>query len=564
MATWVWPAPGNNTITSGVGPRWGKTHKGIDISGASASGKPVVASRAGVVKFAGYGVSGSGYGGYGNVVDIDHQDGYVTRYGHMLDNSLTVKTGDRVVQGQQIGKVGSTGKSTGPHLHFEVRYNGSTKDPEEYVSPDNTIVVADTPESTYESAQYYSAGTIPYSPEAIVGTRTSEFSTQPMMPFVNIYIGDDKLLTTDPPKPNVIQSFEINRLESAGSTASFTIYDDNWDEIEKILSDNFDRIVVEYGYVDGVRSNAFPLMLQNYSISFTTSGTIMSFSAMTQGQYSNLNQVFIKTDTYNPTVAVKSICKQAGFIVRDENFDATMDVEMDNPFNSVQEFPIAYILQVIVPLAQTENGEILTFYLDENNVAYFKKKSFATNANKEIKTYVYQSGYDSVVKDINFDIKGVFGGTDNFSTATGLTSNVFGPIDKSQSIYKSTTVSTITESTGEYQHTKESQSISLVDAAGNTANQMKNKLYYYMKNQTSGMYEATMTIIGDPTISLLDNVRIINITESGFLHHTSGIYMVSAISDSISDGDFYTTLKLIRNGDINDGVELLNPKTLLK
>lgn len=75
--------------------------------------------------------------GYGNYVMIEHNDGKVTLYGHMYENSITVKAGDTVVQGQVIGKVGSSGRSTGNHLHFEVRVNGTPVEPLNYVSMEN-------------------------------------------------------------------------------------------------------------------------------------------------------------------------------------------------------------------------------------------------------------------------------------------------------------------------------------------------------------------------------------------------------------------------------------------
>lgn len=126
----VWPAPGTTMITSGVGPRWGTTHNGIDISSGDAQGKPVVASAAGTVAVA----NKSGWGGgYGLHVMIDHKDGYRTIYGH--GSAVHVNVGDVVKKGQHIMDIGSTGDSTGPHLHFEIRKNGQILDPEKYVSP---------------------------------------------------------------------------------------------------------------------------------------------------------------------------------------------------------------------------------------------------------------------------------------------------------------------------------------------------------------------------------------------------------------------------------------------
>lgn len=145
MAEWVWPVPGYATITSGVGPRWGSSHNGIDIG--APYGADIVASKAGtVIQICtscshNYGKDyGCGCGGnYGNYVYIDHGDGFKVWYAHMTQ--VKVSEGDKVIQGQKIGTVGSTGWSTGAHLHFEMRQNGNVKDPENYVDPTNTKIV---------------------------------------------------------------------------------------------------------------------------------------------------------------------------------------------------------------------------------------------------------------------------------------------------------------------------------------------------------------------------------------------------------------------------------------
>lgn len=138
-AQFAWPVPGHTNITSGFGSRWGTTHKGIDISDGNISGVPVVASRAGTVTRADNSCThnypknfscGCG-GGYGNRVEISHGDGTSTLYGHML--TITVSVGQTVQQGQVIGYVGCTGHSTGYHLHFEIKQNGTQVDPMPYL-----------------------------------------------------------------------------------------------------------------------------------------------------------------------------------------------------------------------------------------------------------------------------------------------------------------------------------------------------------------------------------------------------------------------------------------------
>ncbi len=151
--SFVWPVPGYFNVTSGYGERWGTLHKGMDIAQSGIRGKAVVASASGTVTKTytscphNYGKSGSCYqggsrcgGGYGNYVLISHgQSGsmyYQSRYAHL--QSVVVKPGQKVNQGQVIGYVGSTGWSTAWHLHFEIHDspNGKTftpRDPEKYV-----------------------------------------------------------------------------------------------------------------------------------------------------------------------------------------------------------------------------------------------------------------------------------------------------------------------------------------------------------------------------------------------------------------------------------------------
>ncbi|MGQ9872527.1 peptidoglycan DD-metalloendopeptidase family protein [Leptodesmis sp.] len=110
---YIWPTRG--VLTSGFGWRWGRMHKGIDIAGPV--GTPIMAAADGVVVTAGW-----NSGGYGYLVEIQHPDGSLTLYAH--NSRILVQVGQQVSQGQQIAEMGSTGYSTGPHLHFEVHPNG--------------------------------------------------------------------------------------------------------------------------------------------------------------------------------------------------------------------------------------------------------------------------------------------------------------------------------------------------------------------------------------------------------------------------------------------------------
>ncbi|MBR4555751.1 MAG: peptidoglycan DD-metalloendopeptidase family protein [Ruminococcus sp.] len=135
----TWPCPGFYYISYGVGPRWGSYHQGIDIYSPNIRGAAICAAADGTVIRAVNGCPhdfGKNYscgcgGGYGNYCVIDHGGGWWTLYGH--SEGITVSVGQQVKKGDVLGTVGSTGHSTGPHLHFEVRLNGVALDPQQYV-----------------------------------------------------------------------------------------------------------------------------------------------------------------------------------------------------------------------------------------------------------------------------------------------------------------------------------------------------------------------------------------------------------------------------------------------
>lgn len=115
--------PSLGTLSSRFGSRWGRNHTGIDIAGSYNS--DIKAADGGIVTYSGW------MDGYGNYVVIDHENGYQTGYGHCA--SLLVEVGQRVAKGDVIAKMGSTGRSTGTHLHFEVKKDGVYQDPLSYV-----------------------------------------------------------------------------------------------------------------------------------------------------------------------------------------------------------------------------------------------------------------------------------------------------------------------------------------------------------------------------------------------------------------------------------------------
>lgn len=125
----ILPSKYMSRITSRVGMRWGREHKGNDYSGSGVNNELISAASPGIVEYAGWDVGGRG----GNIVVVKHNDGTITKYFHLAHGSIKVKTGQTISIGAVLGRVGNTGGSTGTHLHFEVWKNGKhMKQPELY------------------------------------------------------------------------------------------------------------------------------------------------------------------------------------------------------------------------------------------------------------------------------------------------------------------------------------------------------------------------------------------------------------------------------------------------
>ncbi|MDB2551391.1 M23 family metallopeptidase, partial [Paracoccus sp. (in: a-proteobacteria)] len=123
------PLKASYRLTSSFGRRWGRMHNALDM--ASPTGTKVYAPGDGVVIFAGR------QGAYGNLIKIEHELGVETRYAHL--SKIGVKVGQRVSQGDPIGDIGSTGRSTGPHLHYEVRMKGRAVDPMSFIKAASNV-----------------------------------------------------------------------------------------------------------------------------------------------------------------------------------------------------------------------------------------------------------------------------------------------------------------------------------------------------------------------------------------------------------------------------------------
>jgi murein DD-endopeptidase MepM/ murein hydrolase activator NlpD len=116
--------------TSGFGSRWGRMHEGVDMAGPI--GTPIYATADGVVIEAGWA------SGYGRLVKVQHEFGIETRYAHL--NAIHVEVGQRVSRGEHLGDMGNSGRSTGPHLHYEIRVEGEALNPMIYIGAGQDVL----------------------------------------------------------------------------------------------------------------------------------------------------------------------------------------------------------------------------------------------------------------------------------------------------------------------------------------------------------------------------------------------------------------------------------------
>lgn len=139
----IWPLDSLDRISSPFGFRNRQLHTGVDMP--AAIGSPIIAAMDGIVVSAGY------HGGHGNSILVRHKNNFYTRYSH--NSAILVKVGDEVIKGQMIAFSGNTGRSTGPHLHFEIRFNEVPLNPLDFLPQDKEIVIVKHKPAKYTSTK---------------------------------------------------------------------------------------------------------------------------------------------------------------------------------------------------------------------------------------------------------------------------------------------------------------------------------------------------------------------------------------------------------------------------
>lgn len=410
--------------------------------------------------------------------------------------------------------------------------------------------------------------------------RVSDHDKQPLHAFVEVYVAGhilrSKYTSTgeENRSPEYIQSFEFNRIDTGG-TFILTLFDKNWDELEYVFNQGFQHIQVRYGWVTGRVSPLYTCSAATYSIDLKNSGVIISINGFVHGissggeglvgssditptnDYSstsssmaNTNLVTMNTGTVNPTEAVKSIAQSQGWVIG--TYEETDDIQLANEdsISMIKEYPVTYINKILSPYAVSKSGVSgFRFYLDYSTnppTSHFVPASSAISL-AATKTFVYAKGENTSVIDISLNIQGVLGGASSTSAVTQSTVQTIDPNTKEVNGFTTDTNEQTYTQEGGYTHTQSNQ-VGLVGASGLSASQATAADMYAMTTTGGSIpYTGSLTILGDPTINLMDSIMLMIITSKGNLHSASGVYMVNEmVADSIQGGKYLTSIKILR------------------
>lgn len=401
----------------------------------------------------------------------------------------------------------------------------------------------------------------------VFGDTSPLHDKQPLHAFVEIYVADKVLRSesangTEVKGPEYIQSFEFNKLDMSG-TYTVVLFDKNWTELEETFNAGAQNVKLKYGYVTGKQSALYKSIVSDYTVQYVDSGVMLGINGIVTNAIPNTNLVTLNTGSRNPTEAVKSICRAQGWKIG--NFDETKDVSLPNSdyFTLIKDHPISYINLYIAPYARRKSDGMSGFRLvldptTHPNTAHFLPLSAQETA---AKTYVCRKGINSSVISFDVTAKGVFGGMGMTGSTTRVQVETIDPIT-GEVTSSTTSTNEVVSTTGEYSFTLSTQE-DVGTSGGMTGEMAVSAATFGTSLRNSIPFEGTITVLGDPSIAIGDTIRIIVPTSRGDLHISSGKYLVKSISESISSGQYLTSMSVVRTG-IEDGLELLNYKELIK
>lgn len=393
----------------------------------------------------------------------------------------------------------------------------------------------------------------------------SNLDSQPYLAFVDLIIGGYQFPNI-PPK--YIQSLTIQDLGTEGTTVTLTILDELGDEIEEMLYRSInEKKYLRFGHINGRQSKLIEFNLFTYTLSMSSTGSLLVIVGQGVLTTDNLSDA-----TYNagstPSDAVKTICDKLGYVYDSTTIHDTRSIILGDgsvkEFNLVQDNPIDYIHKEISPYAIRLSDGLggYQFYIDESTTpptAYFHPIEISEEA---VRTYIYMRGINTNV--ISFEVSSDFiiAGEGQVGITSVLEANVLDPVTKVES-HVSTDINNVgTNVNGGYSHIDSKQYVETVNTAGMNHGETVSTLNYRM-TLSQGTLDASLTIVGDPTVKINNEIRMIVLNKRNTMHHTSGRYKVLGVSHTISSGIMTTVLSISKTGDV-DGVELKSYKSLYK
>lgn len=387
---------------------------------------------------------------------------------------------------------------------------------------------------------------------------------QPFQAFVDLYIGN-WAFTKIPPQ--YLQVFTCERLSEGANRFNFTIFDKFWDEVEEVLHLGFNNITFRYGHVTGRQSRMFIGMVTDYNLEFNTSGVSLIVNGTTTAIRQNIHKLTARIEGETPDQAVINLCTKMGWKIGrvdpalpiQDHSSLFKEERSNKQFNLIEENPVRYIQQEIAPLAvrQSDGKGGYQFYLDDSTsppTAHFHPIDINPNTDR---TYIYHKGINTNVISFIPQFKGIFGGAGE-GNATKVQATIQDPVTKTEEeLFYDISSNPNLELSGEFTHTPQDLSVIRLDSAGRVRDEMSSIVNYRWNQNFAQSYEATMEIVGDPTLEVTQTIRVIVLTDQGTLHHTSGVYMIKGIKDIIQSGVMRTQLQLVRNADLGVGVEII-------
>lgn len=388
--------------------------------------------------------------------------------------------------------------------------------------------------------------------------------SQPYQSFVDLYIGNWSFTRVP---PQYFQGFEFERVADGAGKFMLRVFDKFWDEIEETLHLGFQNITFRYGHVTGRQSRMFIGMLTDYELEFTTSGVVLTANGTSTAVRQNIQKLSATVSNATPDEVVTQIANKMGWVIgridkslpiQDHSGLYTKEAEVKT-WNINNEQPVKYILREVAPRAirETDGKGGYQFYLDDSTsppTVNFHPIDIDPNVER---TYVFHKGINTNVISFIPQFKGVFGAAGS-GNATKVQTTAFDPTTKSEDeLFHDISSNPNIDVTGDYTHTPQEMSTMTIDSTGMLKDELSAVLNYRWTNNFLQSYEASMEIIGDPTLEVTQSIRVIVLTDQGTLHHSSGIYLIKGIKDVIESGVMRTQLQLMRNADLSAGVEIV-------